>query len=499
VPSCEQDLSTSASFDELAAAAVQFENRVDRTIQDDAETIEQHLFSHFGIPEEQQEEIYREIKIRTNENPFDDLMKDRSGTPGRERTEELIKDVLLHFSLKVVREDTDGIVPITSIDTESTLLDRIIQTFEDLFGADAQERLAEIDQLLGNESAESVAYPNLQSWLEESLFEYQVTRFENVPILWKLTTERLVADPVGSGFTCLVDFNSVENRLFDTLTNRYLEPRKAELRERRSAAERRRNDESLSASQQAAAAEEYDRCVSGLHQIEQFEEVMQDLAQPQPRDWSDSAQRQGENLEGLVRRFRNKTQQRLETIDQLRKQEDGDWFEETFSPTFLETVEENREEWLSALESLEQACAAYAQPGDKAVPPHLYDLFTHVDSLLGSDHYSSNGILFMTYYFDREGSDFVSNGSVRDSIDDRQTQLLGKLAVGLDEYVDLAGKIQQESKELSREIPSEWWDRALQDILVDGYSPKRKHGVSINLVPLSDAELVPEIVDEKVL
>jgi hypothetical protein len=105
----------------------------------------------------------------------------------------------------------------------------------------------------------------------------------------------------------------------------------------------------------------------------------------------------------------------------------------------------------------------------------------------------------MTYYFDREGSDFVSNGSVRDSIDDRQTQLLGKLAVGLDEYVNLTEKIQQESKELSHEIPSEWSDRALNDIMVDGYTPKRKHGVAINLVPLSDAEIVPEIVDEKVL
>ncbi|MFW5905924.1 MAG: hypothetical protein ACOCUO_03685, partial [archaeon] len=69
----------------------------------------------------------------------------------------------------------------------------------------------------------------------------------------------------------------------------------------------------------------------------------------------------------------------------------------------------------------------------------------------------------------------------------------------LDEYVDLGEKIQQESEELSREIPSEWSDRALNDIMVDGYTPKRKHGVAINLVPLSEAEIVPKTVDEKVL
>jgi hypothetical protein len=32
-----------------------------------------------------------------------------------------------------------------------------------------------------------------------------------------------------------------------------------------------------------------------------------------------------------------------------------------------------------------------------------------------------------------------------------------------------------------------------------GYSPVSKHGVSINVTPLAEAQIVPEIVDEKVI
>jgi len=69
-----------------------------------------------------------------------------------------------------------------------------------------------------------------------------------------------------------VDYHQLDAGVFDRLQNRYLEPRKALLRERRSAANRRRGDDSLSASEKAAAAEEYDRSESGLEQIDVFEE-----------------------------------------------------------------------------------------------------------------------------------------------------------------------------------------------------------------------------------
>jgi len=70
-----------------------------------------------------------------------------------------------------------------------------------------------------------------------------------------------------------------------------------------------------------------------------------------------------------------------------------------FSPTFYETVQENRDEWFDALDDLQAALDAYATDGSEPVEAHLYDLFEYYDDLIGSTHYASNGILFMTYYY----------------------------------------------------------------------------------------------------
>jgi len=46
---------------------------------------------------------------------------------------------------------------------------------------------------------------------------------------------------------------------------------------------------------------------------------------------------------------------------------------------------------------------------DEPVEAHLADLFDYFNwRLKGSDHYSSSGILFMTYYFEREGADLLT-------------------------------------------------------------------------------------------
>jgi len=73
--------------------------------------------------------------------------------------------------------------------------------------------------------------------------------------------------------------------------------------------------------------------------------------------------------------------------------------EEVFTPTFYETVQDNREEWVDALADLQAALDAYATDGSEPVEAHLYDLFEYYDDLIGSTHFASNGILFMNYYF----------------------------------------------------------------------------------------------------
>jgi len=352
---------------------------------------------------------------------------------------------------------------------------------------------------------------------------------ENTPIVWRLTTERLVSDSTGEGFACFLDYHSLDASLFDRLSNQYLEPRKNELRERRSAANRRRGDESLSASEQAEAAERYERCTSALDQISVFEDAIKDLGSVSERQFDDADRQRVEELAPKVAAFREETRDRVETLAELHEQKGEAWFKDTFSDKFWETVNEWRDEWLDALAELEHACEAYAKPTDEPVEAHLADLFDYFTwRLKGSDHYSSSGILFMTYYFEREGAELLDEtGQPFDTLTDDERRL-ASLATGLDdptvvddkyfeaiaddegvddvddlpplaEFKALAEEIDDRCAAIDKRLPSDWADRARSEITTEGYRPNRKHGVEINIAPLAEAEIVPKTVEDQVL
>ncbi|WP_135666489.1 BREX-5 system adenine-specific DNA-methyltransferase PglX [Halorhabdus rudnickae] len=482
---------------EVAQEAEKIRRHRQNRIQTLAEEITNIVGNALGLSSSSLEKVREEIFLRTVEKPEDREVSDPdsvSGTP--DDFPEMVKDLLLHLTLKTVHKSDDGVVPISNVEDQANLLTHIESEFERIWGEHADARLAEVDQVLGNQTADEEAYPNLRQWLEDDLFEYHVSKFDRTPILWRFTTERLVSDPEGEGFACLVDYHQLDANVFDRLQNRYLEPRKALLRERRSAANRRRSDDSLSPSEQSEAAAEYARCESGLEQIAVFEDRLADLAQPDPREWPAANQDRAAEAAELVADFREQTTERLETLDQLAALEDVD-MEDLFSPSFYETVEENREEWIDALEDLETAFEAYANDGSEPVEAHLYDLFEYYEDLVGSSHYASNGILFMTYYFDN--FEEVDQTNLGDGGASRRQTFKSELASGIEDYQDLADEIKGVCDSMASDISSEWSDRALSEITTAGYQPNHKHGVEINITPLADAEIVPKTVDDQVL
>ncbi|AZH26393.1 BREX-5 system adenine-specific DNA-methyltransferase PglX [Haloplanus aerogenes] len=487
----------SASIEDLGTAAARHLESVDSNLQACAEAIDDAVFDCFDISDDQCETVLQEIALRTNEDPRERETYDpESISEPSEEFPKQVKDLLLHFALQVIHDDDDGIVPISRVDGEDNLLARIETEFERVWGDDAADRLAEVDRVLGSKTADEEAYPNLRTWLEDDLFDYHISTFDRTPILWQLTSERLVSDPEGEGFACLVDYHQMDGGLFDRLTNRYLEPRKALLRERRSVANRRRSDSSLSASEQAVAAEEYARCESGLEQISVLEERFTALAQSAPREWPAEERELAGSMVDRVAEFRERTAHRLDVLDELANCDDVD-MAELFSPSFYDTVDEHREEWLDALEDLEDAFEAYTEDGETPIEPHLYDFFAYYDDLIGSAHYASNGILFTTYYYEQfEEADQSQLGGQESN---ECQQLVSQLASGVDEYKRLAAEIDDACEEITRAIPSDWEERALSEITTDGYQPNHKHGVELNITPLVDAEIVPEIVDTQVI
>jgi len=493
-----------------------------------AAQIDESLFESLSVGATTQKQVRQEIFLRTAEDPEDRQIPDPESVPEiPENIDRQVKDLVHHFTMEAVREENDGIIPLEGTDEQADMLDRVVERFHDIYGEYAQDRLAEVDDILGTESAAGEAYPNLRAFIEDDLFAYHVDTMENTPILWKLSTERLLADPKGVGFACFVDYHQLDASVFDRLSAQYLEPRKAELRERQSAADRRRNNESLTTSERSDAAETYEESTSALQQIAEMETVMNALVGTSERDFDADDRELVQELAPKVAVFREETAERIDTLAELRERKDEDWFQDTFSDNFWNAIEEWRDEWLDTLDELERACEEYAKPSDEPVEAHLADIFDYFNwRLKGSDHYSSTGILFMTYYFEREGADLLDEDGEPFETLSPDEQRLASLAMGLEdptildreyleemtdgdedvddlpplaEYKALAEEIDDRCQEVYNRIPSKWKDRALSEITTAGYQPNHKHGVAINITPLAEENVVPEIVEDKVL
>jgi hypothetical protein len=199
-----------------------------------------------------------------------------------------------------------------------------------------------------------------------------------------------------------------------------------------------------------------------------------------------------------VRRFRERTEERLATLDRLHEAMPAEVFEEHFSPKFMEKVESKRDEWIDALRDLEAACEAYARPAGEPVEAHLYDLFPYyIDKIAGSTHYSAAGILFLNYYF-KKGQTLAENVEEGDELSEPE-RLIVELARKTGRDAELGREIEDACEQLAGRIPSDWKTRALREVRAKGYQPVKKHGVAINITPLAETEIVPELVDDKVL
>ncbi len=455
------------------------------------------IYETLDISQETRSAIQMEIDLRTSGSS--------GGTPSGDNQSKAdvakyVKELLHHFVLEIVREDEDGVVLLDKKgdQEEPGLLEMLEFKFSQAFREYASERLQEADEALGDRSPKRTAYPNIQRWLKEELFKYHLKVFSNTPIVWLLTTKALVPEQEVEGFGCLVDYHRMDAQLFDRIRTRYLEKRKALLRDIRNSENSPRTDLSLSNSERAQAERDYQSSVNGLRQIEEFETALEQLGRGTVRDWAEAQRALAEQIRKKVRQFKVALERRLSLLDDLFDLARRDWLEDTFSPKFAEKVGDKRDEWISALNDLEEACLCYTKPADVPVDADMADLFHYAEKLFGAPWYSSGGILFLFYYF-RKGDKYLGDrGSIPDTLAEEQ-RLLAELAKGREADISLGQAIIEESKELRQSLIDNWQERAVAEIMTGGYKVIKQHGVALNIRPLAEVGIVPELVKDKVL
>ena len=497
-----------------------------------SQRIDQLVFDAVDLSKESREAARTEIFLRTSDSLKKRETPDPEAVPKiPDNIDQQVKDLVHHFALESIREEPDGIIPLDGTGDQPDMRDRIVECFKHDYGEYAEDRLAEVEDILGAQSDTDEAYPNLRSFIEDDLFRYHVDTMENTPILWKLSTERLLADAKSGGFAVFVDYNQLDASFFDRLSTQYIDPKMEQWQAQRTAADRRRSDENLSAEKRAEAKEEFDRYSNALQQLSNLESILQELASTNERDFDAETRERCEDLAPKLKAFRTETARRIEAMTQLRDKKGEKWFKDTFSDKFWENkIEKWGDEWIDALEELERACEAYSTSTDQPVEAHLADLFDYFDwRLKGTDSFQSTGILSMTYYFEKAGAHLLNDeGEPHDTLTDDE-RLLASLAMGLNdssvldrsyidevwepdedapddaeapplaEYKALAEEINDDCNVISEEIPDAWSERALSEITTAGYRPNQKHGVAINITPFAEKNIVPEIVEDDVL
>lgn len=508
LPVFERGVEASTPLEDLALEVTRIDEEIKTKLERYAHDIDTAVFEFFELDEDLRREILTEISLRTNENPQLNPKFEVEEVSQPKEYDTLIRDLVLHFTLKAVLESDDGIVPTDSQqESYDSITDLVIEQFERVFGEHAEQRLNEVDDELGDLRYTDVAYPNLEQWLKEEMFEYHLDRFENAPILWRLTSQRLVSEEEVEGFGCFIDYHRFDQSSFDQIQSNYLEERKDVLNDLRAAADRRRNNDSLSDSDQSEAADDFHRYEGARRQIEAFEKQILELPQSRERDWNDETQNLAADLQSDIEALCERLENRLDAFEELVEISDEEWLAETFTDTFTEYVMDEKEEWFTALDCGIEACAGYTSGSDSPVPPHYYDYIGYCQDNIGSTSHHRNGVLFLHHYFgDKDFRSLVEDGQPREGMDTRKT-LLGRLAAGIDRDVEIGDRIKEQCDELLREVSvtwdgsssSDWEGRALDEIMTGGYEPVKKHGVAVNIRPLAEEQIVPEIVEEDVL
>lgn len=172
----------------LADACVRWEAHLRREIERIQREIDDEVYRLYGISEEDRALIEAELATASEETEKEGreepTEEDETSPEGLLSAEEHIKRLVHYLAHQAVREDPDGIVPLSDCypagraEMEPGLPRRVREKLEDLFGEDAMPTVErEIREALGRP---------LEDWLAREFFSYHLGLYRLRPIIWQV-------------------------------------------------------------------------------------------------------------------------------------------------------------------------------------------------------------------------------------------------------------------------------------------------------------------------
>jgi copper chaperone CopZ len=202
---------TEAGIIALAEECVQRERKLRKRLDDIQNAIDDEVYRIYDISEEDQRLIEEELstvepeegKTESKEKKHDDLM------PAAEH----IKRLLSYFAHEVMKEDKDGIVPVSDMflgtQKEPGMATRVIAKLTHEFGAENLDRIeTELTKVLKM---------SIDDWYAKEFFAYHTTLYRLRPVIWQLSSE-------GKAFSCFLYWHKLDADTIPKVRQLYLKP-----------------------------------------------------------------------------------------------------------------------------------------------------------------------------------------------------------------------------------------------------------------------------------
>lgn len=200
-----------ASIIALANECVQRERKLRKRLDEIQNAIDDEVYRVYDISEEDRRLIEEELttvepeegKTESKEKKYDNLM------PATEH----IKRLLSYFAHEVMKEDEDGIVPVSDMflgtQKEPGMATRVITKLTYEFGA---ENIDRIETELTN-----VLKMSIEDWYAKEFFAYHTTLYRLRPVIGQLSRE-------GKAFSCFLHWHKLDADTIPKVRQLYLKP-----------------------------------------------------------------------------------------------------------------------------------------------------------------------------------------------------------------------------------------------------------------------------------